>query len=371
MTTVPFFGLSAANAPYAGEIEAAAQRVIKSGWFILGEELAQFEAEFGTYIGVPHAIGVANGLDALVLVLRAWKLQGRLREGDGIIVPANTYIASILAITENRLRPILVDPDEVTFNISASGVERGLKEGAKAVLAVHLYGQAAPMPELIDICKTHGLLLLEDCAQAHGAVSGDRHVGSLGDAAGFSFYPAKNLGALGDGGAVTTCDPELAALLRSLRNYGSDRKYFNDHQGVNSRLDEIQSAVLRVKLRHLDDCNEGRRRAARHYGESIVHPDIATPASQPDPRSHVWHLYVVRCRHRDALIRHLNASDIQTQVHYPVPAHKQHCYAGCFGEYRLPVTEAMAAQVVSLPLAPTLSASDVDRVADAVNSFSY
>lgn len=369
MTTVPFFDLAAVNAPYAAEIEAAAQRVIRSGWYILGEELAQFEAEFASYVGVPHAIGVANGLDALTLVLRAWKLQGRLRDGDGIIVPANTYIASILAITENRLRPILVDPDAETFNISAQGVEEGLKQNAKGVLAVHLYGQAAPMAELTGLCRKHGLLLLEDCAQAHGAMSGGQKTGSMGDAAGFSFYPAKNLGALGDGGAITTRDAELAGVLRSLRNYGSSRKYFNDTQGVNSRLDELQAAVLRVKLANLDDCNADRRRVAERYATGITTDSISTPAVPADPLGHVWHLYVVRTKHRDALIKHLDAAQIQTQVHYPVPAHKQACYAATLGSHVLPVTEAIAAEAISLPLAPTLSATGQQRVVDAINSF--
>lgn len=367
--TVPFFDLGAVNRAYRDDIAAAMTRVLDGGWFILGQEVSAFERSFADYAGCTEAIGVANGLDALTLVLRAWKLQGRLKDGDGVIVPANTYIASVLAITENRLRPILVDPDPETHNLSIAGIEEGRAQGAAAVLAVHLYGQAAPMPEIVELCRKAGLLLLEDCAQAHGATIDGKPVGSFGHAAGFSFYPTKNLGALGDGGAITTSDRELAHLLRSLRNYGSSEKYLNDHVGVNSRLDELQAAVLRIKLPALDTDNAKRRAVAERYCSGITNPLLRLPKAPRQAASHVWHLFVVSSAHRDALAQHLRQRDIQTQVHYPVPPHRQDCYRATLGGFSLPLTEALHREVLSLPLSPVMDDAQIDRVIDAVNDF--
>lgn len=369
MNTVPFFDLSATQTDIQTALDDAAKRVVSSGWFILGKELEAFENEFASYIGTRHAIGVGNGLDALTLTLRAWKEQGKLKDGDGVIVPANTYIASVLAITENNLRPVLVEPDEATYNLSAEGIEAGILQNAKAAMAVHLYGQAADMPAIAASCRKHGLLLIEDSAQAHGAAIGARKVGTFGHAAGFSFYPTKNLGALGDGGAITTDDDELAALLKAIRNYGSERKYHNSHQGPNSRLDEIQAAFLRAKLPHLDEQNARRRKIAERYCRDIVNRHLQLPVVSGDPTSHVWHLFVVRCKQRDALAAHLAEHDIQTAVHYPIPIHKQTCYRHVMSDVSLPLTEAIHRDVLSLPMSPAMNAEQVERVIDAVNAF--
>lgn len=369
MTDIPFFDLKAANAPFEATLAAEAAATIRSGWFILGKRVEQFEAEFASYCGTRHAIGVASGLDALTLTLRAWKEQGRLKDGDGVVVAANTYIASILAITENRLRPILVEPDEHTFNLSVDGLHSALAEKPKAVIAVHLYGQICPMPQLRALCDDHGLLLLEDSAQAHGARTAGRRAGAFGHAAGFSFYPTKNLGALGDGGAITTDDDELAALLRQLRNYGSKLKYHHEQTGVNSRLDEIQAAFLSVKLSHLDAGNDSRRATAKRYRDAINNPLVSLPQVALDEESHVWHLFVVRCQQRDALADHLRQSGIQTAIHYPVPPHQQACYREGFADIVLPLTVTLHQEVLSLPMSPTMSAEQVNRVIDAVNRF--
>lgn len=369
MTTVPFFDLAAVNAAVAGEIEAAVHRVIASGWYILGTELEAFESEFASFVGSDHAIGVGNGLDALSLVLKAWKLQGKLKDGDGVVVSANTYIASVLAITSNGLTPILVEPDEAQFNLSPASVRAGLTENAKAVLAVHLYGQAAFLPEILHICRERGLLLLEDCAQAHGARIEAKPVGSFGDAGAFSFYPAKNLGALGDGGAITTSDAELASLVRTLRNYGSTKKYYNEQQGLNSRLDEIQAAVLRVKLAGLDAANVRRREIADAYAAGITNSLVKLPERPHERERHVWHLFVVRCARRDALADHLASLGIQTQIHYPVPPHKQLCFQLLLAGHDLPITEAIHREVLSLPMSPVLSDTHVAQVVAAVNAF--
>ncbi len=368
MRRVPFLDLAKLHAPIVEHLTEAACRVIEGGWYVLGEEVKTFEQEFAAFTGVNHAIGVANGLDALVLILRAWKEQGRLREGDPVVVPANTYIASILAITENGLRPILVEPDPATFNLGIAGLEVALDRGAKAVMAVHLYGRAAPMEEISALCHAKGVLLIEDCAQAHGAICGGRRVGSLGHAAGFSFYPGKNLGALGDGGAITTDDEDLATLLRALRNYGSEVKYRNLYRGLNSRLDELQAALLRVKLPRLDQENALRRDVADRYLAGIHHPDVVLPTSGPR-EGHVWHLFVVRSLRRDALLAHLGAQGVQALIHYPIPPHHQNCYRTALGRLSLPVTEALHQEVLSLPMSPALDDESVQQVIGAVNSF--
>ncbi|UGB45231.1 DegT/DnrJ/EryC1/StrS family aminotransferase [Frateuria edaphi] len=364
---VPFLSLEAVNARHADELKAAAARVIDSGWYVLGEELAAFESEFAGWCGVRHAIGVGNGLDALALLLRGYIELGRLAEGDEVIVPGNTFIASFLAITGNRLVAVPVEPDPASFNLDPACVEAAIGPRTRAIMAVHLYGQLAEMPALRSLAGRHGLLLVEDAAQAHGAAFDGRRAGAFGDAAGFSFFPTKNLGALGDAGAVTTDDDALAHCIRALRNYGSEVKYQHRLRGSNSRLDELQAALLRVKLRYVDEDTRLRRQVARRYLDGIRHPDIVLPFVARED-AHAWHLFVLRCRHRDALQRHLLACGIQAQVHYPVPPHRQPAYAGLL-DVHLPLTERLHEEVLSLPLGPTLADADAGRVIAAVNAF--
>lgn len=362
---IPFLDLRAVNAEHADELAAAAKRVIDVGWYVHGEEHAAFEQEFADWNGNKHCLGVANGLDALALTLRAWKELGILKEGDEIIVPANTYIASVLAITENRLTPVLVEPDPTTFNLDPNKIEAAITGRTKAILVVHLYGRIAPMPEIIEIAGHHGFKVLEDCAQAHGASMDGKKCGTWGDAAGFSFYPGKNLGALGDGGAVTTDDDDLADVVKALRNYGSDKKYENLYQGPNSRLDEMQAAFLRVKLRHLDSANERRRNIADSYLEGIVTPTLRLPARPPHPE-HVWHLFVVQSQDRNLLQKRLAAVGVQTQIHYPIPPHLQACYPS-IASRRLPITETIHQQILSLPLSPVMTPDQVSLVIREIN----
>ncbi|GLQ86445.1 DegT/DnrJ/EryC1/StrS family aminotransferase [Dyella flagellata] len=364
---IPFLNLQAINARHADELKAAAARVIDSGWYILGQELAAFEREFADYCGVRHAIGVGNGLDALALILRAYKELGQLHDGDEVIVPGNTFIASFLAVTESRLVPVPVEPDSASFNIDPSAVEAAIGPRTRAIMAVHLYGQLADMPALAELANRHQLLLIEDAAQAHGAASGGRRAGALGHAAGFSFFPVKNLGALGDGGAVVTNDTLLADRVAALRNYGSAEKYRHLYQGINSRLDELQAALLRVKLKYLDEDIARRRQVALRYREGIRHPQIGLP-SVAHEEQHVWHLFVVRCAQRDALQRHLQAHGIQTQVHYPIPPHRQSAYPA-LRDVRLPLTERLHEEVLSLPIGPVLHDEEVERVIAACQSF--
>jgi dTDP-4-amino-4,6-dideoxygalactose transaminase len=367
---IPFLDIRTINAQQRQELIEAATRVIDSGWYILGQEVAAFEREFASYCGTEHCIGVANGLDALVLTLRAWKEMGKLSDGDEVIVPANTYVASVLAITENRLTPIFVEPNPQSYNLGAQQVERAITPKTKAILAVHLYGQLVPMREIMAIANAHDLLVLEDAAQAHGASIEGRRAGNWGHAAGFSFYPGKNLGALGDGGAVTTNDHDLARTVRALGNYGSNKKYENAYLGQNSRLDELQAAMLRVKLRDLDDQTRLRREIAVAYGQGIVNPLVTNPIP-PDAtverlESHVFHLYVVRVKARTAFQARLKAKSIDTIIHYPIPPHKQQAYRQ-YNHLSLPITEAIHEEVVSLPIGPTMPMDAVKTVIDAVN----
>lgn len=364
---INFLDLKTINSQYQQELKEACARVIDSGWYIMGNELSQFEKEFSVYCGSKHAIGVANGLDALILVLRAWKELGKLKAGDEVIVQANTYIASVLAITENDLVPILVEPNTDTYNLDPKSVRAAITPKTKAILPVHLYGQLSPMPELMTIAKEHGLLVLEDCAQAHGAEVHGRRAGNWGDAAGFSFYPGKNLGALGDAGAVTTNDDELAQTLKALRNYGSHKKYENLYQGVNSRLDEIQAAMLRVKLRHLTAETARRQQIAKHYSRNISNPLIILPQIEEES-ANVWHLFVVRCEMREALQKHLSERGIQTLIHYPIPPHKQQAY-NAYANISLPFTEMLHQQVLSIPLDPTIDDEQVASIIAAMNEF--
>ncbi|PQJ44931.1 aminotransferase [Vibrio campbellii] len=364
---IPFLDLKSINQQYQDELKEACARVIDSGWYIMGNELDQFESEFSEYCGTKHAIGVANGLDALILVLRAWKEMGKLVEGDEVIVPANTYIASILAITENKLVPVLVEPDLNTYNLTQESIEAAITPRTKAILPVHLYGLISPMPEIVYIAKQHNLLVLEDCAQSHGAIIDGKKAGNWGDAAGFSFYPGKNLGALGDAGAITTNDDKLAQTLRALRNYGSHKKYENLYQGINSRLDEIQAAMLRVKLHHLDAETLCRQEIAKRYIAEINNPLVTLPKVENEAE-HVWHLFVVRCEQREALQTWLAQNDVQTLVHYPIPPHKQIAYCE-LNHLPKPITEMIHQQVISLPLDPTMDNESVTQVIQLVNEF--
>lgn len=363
----PFLDLQSINAQYRAELIEACTRVIDSGWYIGGSELSQFEQEFAAFCGSAHCIGVANGLDALILTLRAWLELGRLQPGDEVIVPANTYIASILAISANGLTPVLVEPDAASFNISPANARTAITAKTRAILPVHLYGQLADMPAIMALAREHGLLVLEDAAQAHGAAIVGKRAGSWGDAAGFSFYPGKNLGALGDAGAITTQDAELAQTLHALRNYGSHEKYKNLFKGVNSRLDEIQAAMLRVKLSKLELETQHRRSIAAIYLQNIHHPAVQLP-QVASPEQHVWHLFVIRTGQRTALQQHLAAQGIQTLIHYPIPPHQQQAYAE-WNAQSYPLTEAMHQEVLSLPMGPTLSEGEALQVAAAVNGF--
>ena len=363
----PFLDLQSINAQYRAELIEACTRVIDSGWYIGGSELSQFEQEFAAFCGSAHCIGVANGLDALILTLRAWLELGRLQPGDEVIVPANTYIASILAISANGLTPVLVEPDAASFNISPANARAAITAKTRAILPVHLYGQLADMPAIMALAREHGLLVLEDAAQAHGAAIAGKRAGSWGDAAGFSFYPGKNLGALGDAGAITTQDAELAQTLRALRNYGSHEKYKNLFKGVNSRLDAIQAAMLRVKLSKLELETQHRRSIAAIYLQNIHHPAVQLP-QVASPEQHVWHLFVIRTGQRTALQQHLAAQGIQTLIHYPIPPHQQQAYAE-WNAQSYPLTEAMHQEVLSLPMGPTLSEGEALQVAAAVNGF--
>lgn len=364
---IPFLDLQAINNKYEKELKEACSRVIDSGWYVMGNEYTQFESEFAKYCGSRHAIGVANGLDALSLVLRAWKIQGKINDGDEVIVPANTYIASILAISENNLTPILVEPDENTYNLCPAKVKAAITTRTKAILPVHLYGRLCPMRELMALAKEYKLLVLEDCAQAHGARLGGKVAGSWGDAAGFSFYPGKNLGALGDAGSITTDDDELAEILRALSNYGSHKKYENLYQGVNSRMDEIQAAMLRVKLRYLDREINQRQAIASRYNAEINNPLITLPAIA-DTSVHVWHLYVVRTANRAKLQQHLADNKIATMIHYPIPPHKQPAYSEMSG-LSLPLTERLHNEVLSLPISAVLNEDENSIVIEAINKY--
>ena len=366
-TDVPFLSLRDVNARCADALKAAAARVIDSGWYVLGEELAAFEREFAAWCGVRHAVGVGTGLDALSLILRGYKELGVIEEGDEVILPGNTFIASFLAITENRLVPVPVEPDPASFNLDPACVEAAIGPRTRAIMAVHLYGQLAEMPAPAALATRHQLLLIEDAAQAHGAMRDGRKAGAFGDAAAFSFFPAKNLGALGDGGAVVTGDIALKQRIAALRNYGSEAKYRHLFQGTNSRLDEMQAAMLRVKLGYLDDDIAWRRRVARRYRDGIRHPQIRLPEVAREEQ-HAWHLFVVRCAQRDALQQHLQSRGIQTQVHYPVPPHRQPAYS-TLRHAHLPLTERLHDEVLSLPMGPTLRDDEVDRVIEACQAF--
>jgi dTDP-4-amino-4,6-dideoxygalactose transaminase len=360
---VPFLDVGGSYFELKEKIDAAYQRVMSSGWYILGKEVEGFEREFAEYCGVRHCVGVANGLEALELVLRACGIG----YGDEVIVPANTYIASWLAVSATGATPVPVEPNCTTYNIDPARIEASLTPKTKAILPVHLYGQPAETDPINDIARRHGLRVIEDAAQAHGARYRDRRAGALCDAAGWSFYPTKNLGAYGDAGAVTTDDGALAERVRVLRNYGSKEKYYNEEKGINSRLDELQAAILRVRLECLDEWNSRRARIAAKYCEELRETDLMLPAvaNGADP---VWHLFVVRSKRRDELQKHLKSRGINTLVHYPVAPHLQQAYSGMTLP-SAPITEAIHREVLSLPIGPHLSDEDATRVVEAVRAF--
>lgn len=365
---IPFLSLKDVTALYEAEINEAVARVVQSGWYLHGAENEAFEKNYSRFIGTEHTIGCANGLDALILIFRAYMEMGVMRAGDEVIVPANTYIATILAITECGLVPVLVEPRMDTLQIDDSLIERAITPRTRAIAIVHLYGRLAWTPTIAELCKKYNLKLVEDNAQAHGCQAPDgRLTGSLGDAAGHSFYPGKNLGALGDGGAVTTNDSELARVVRTLANYGSSTKYVFEYTGRNSRLDEIQAAVLNVKLRHLADANSARRAIAARYINGIKNPMVTLPATLPAEQN-VYHIFPVLCEQRDELQAHLQENGVQTMIHYPISPHKQACYKEWNG-MSLPVTEAIHRCELSLPMGPAMPVDDADRVVALINSF--
>lgn len=358
---IPFLNLKAINERFKTEFEESFQEVLQSGWYLQGEQNKAFEKEFAKYCEAAHCIGCANGLDALRLSIKALGLG----MGDAIIVPANTYIASVLAISDNGCTPVLVEPDIETYNINPDLIESHITPHTKAIMVVHLYGQVAQMDKICALAKKYKLKVIEDCAQAHGVVFQGRKVGSFGDISGFSFYPGKNLGALGDGGAVITNNDTLAQKVRALVNYGSFVKYENLYKGLNSRLDEIQAAFLKIKLKHLEADNARRKEIATMYLERINNTQIVLPKCKTDS---VWHLFVVRCANREKLQAYLTDNGIQTLIHYPIPPHKQEAYKE-LNHLHFPITEQIHREVLSLPISPVMQDDEVKCVVNAVNAF--
>ena len=365
---VPFLDLKQINLKDYPEISQAINDVINGGWYIQGSRCKQFEQNFANYCGTNHCIGVANGLDALILILRAYKEHDIMQDGDEVIVPANTYIASILAISANNLTPVLVEPNINNYLIDVEQIEAKITAKTKAIMVVHLYGQITPMDKVWQLAKKYNLKVIEDSAQSHGAYYQDKRSGNLSDASGFSFYPGKNLGAIGDGGAVTTNDELLADTIRALANYGSEIKYKNMYKGINSRLDELQAATLDVKLTKLDADTEKRRIIAKMYREQITNLKINLPQVALGENSHVWHLFVVRTTNRDNLQRYLAEHGIGTMIHYPIPPHKQQAYAE-WNNQSFPISEQIHSEVISLPLSPIQTLEQTQYVIDIVNKY--
>ena len=364
---IKFLDLQKITEKYANEIHEAVNRVVDSGWYLQGEENKHFEQHYAEYIGTKCCVGCANGLDALIWIFRAYIELGVMKTGDEVIVPANTYIATILAITENGLKPVLVEPKFDTLEIDDDKIEEVITPRTKAICIVHLYGRCAYTEKIGELCKKYNLKLVEDNAQAHGCRFGEQRTGSLGDAAGHSFYPGKNLGAFGDGGAVTTDDEKLANTIRALANYGSTRKYVFKYTGRNSRLDEIQAAVLDVKLKHLDEANAHRQMIANYYYDHIQNPLIKLPKRLPDANN-VYHLFPILCEKRDDLQKYLSENGVQTLIHYPIPPHQQECYQE-WNKLSLPITELMHQQELSLPISPVLPMRDAEIVVKLLNAY--
>ena len=366
---IKFLDIQKMTQSFQPEIGEAMQRVALSGVFIRGAELQRFEEAYASFIGSRFCIGVGNGFDALRLIMKAWILQGEMSEGDEVIVPANTYIASILAVSANRLTPVFVEPDLRTYNIDSARIEASITERTRAIMVVHLYGRNAMSSEIARIAEKYRLKIIEDNAQAAGCQWGEKRTGSLGHAAAHSFFPSKNLGALGDGGAVTTSDPSMAEMVRTLGNYGSLRKGINDVQGLNSRLDEIQAAVLHLKLARLDKDNERRRKSAGFYLTHIHNPRLVLPVcSTTNDNEHVWHLFVIRCQERNKLQSFLAERGVETLVHYPIPPHRQKAYSH-MNRLSFEITEQIHREILSLPLNPVLQTSELQAVVDLLNGF--
>ena len=372
--TIKFLDLKKVNAQYENELNEAIARVVDSGWYLQGKENELFERHYAEFIGTEHCVGCANGLDALIWIYRAYIEMGVMQPGDEVIVPANTFIASVLAITENGLKPVFVEPRLDTLEIDDSKIEAAITERTRSILLVHLYGRCAYTEKIGEICRKHGLKLVEDNAQAHGCnyqLSIDNYqfskTGALGHAAGHSFYPGKNLGALGDGGAVTTNDATLAETIRALANYGSTRKYVFKYVGRNSRLDEIQAAILNVKLRHLDADNAHRQAIANYYYDNIANPLITLPSRLSDANN-VYHLFPILCEKRDELQAYLTENGIQTLIHYPIPPHRQECYKA-WNRQSYPITEQIHRQELSLPISPVMTLNEAETVASLINDF--
>lgn len=364
---IKFLDLQKVTEKYADEIHEAVKRVVDSGWYLQGVENDRFEANYAQYIGTKYAIGCANGLDALIWIFRAYIEMGIMRPGDEVIVPANTYIASILAISENGLKPVLVEPSIDSYQIDDTKIEKLITMRTKAILIVHLYGQCAYTDKIGDLCQKYNLKLVEDNAQAHGCKYKGKYTGSWGDASGHSFYPGKNLGALGDAGAITTNDEKLANIVRAIANYGSTKKYVFKYIGRNSRLDEIQAAILDVKLKHLEEDIEIRKQVAEYYNSYIINPEIVIPKIS-DRDGHVFHIYPIRCKSRDELQKYLANNGIQTMIHYPIPPHKQECYEG-WNHLSFPITEQIHSEELSLPIYPMITKEEIEIIVKKLNMF--
>lgn len=365
---IKFLDLQKINQQYAEELKNVAHEVIDSGWYLLGEKVNKFENDLKEHCGASNAIAVANGLDALRLILRGYIEMGLMQAGDEVIVPANTYIASILAISDNNLKPVLVEPDLKTYNIDINKIEAAITKNTKAIMVVHLYGKVCWSEKLIELAKKYKLKIIEDNAQAIGAKWNDKVTGNLGDAAGFSFYPGKNLGALGDSGAVTTKDSVLAETIRALANYGSHKKYENKYRGLNSRMDEIQAAFLSVKIKHIDYENKIRRQVAEAYISGINNKLIGLPEQPSEAEEHVWHVFPVRCKDREAFQEYLLKNGIQTLIHYPKPPHKQEAYK-CWSEHQFPISELIHKEIISIPISPVIEEKDVINVIEVINAY--
>lgn len=365
---IPFLDLKQINDEYSNLIKQNINEVIDSGWYVLGDQVKRFENEFAKYCGSKHCIGVANGLDALTLILHAYKKMSLLTDGDEVIVPANTYIASILAISANDLTPILVEPDIKNYLIDPMKIEDKITKRTKAIMVVHLYGQVTPMDEIWKLAKKYNLKIIEDSAQSHGAIYANKRCGSLGNASGFSFYPSKNLGALGDAGAITTNDDQLADMVRCLANYGSQVKYNNLYKGVNSRLDELQASVLSVKLKNLDEINYKRRIIANLYLTKINNKAVILPTKVSDEKAHVWHVFVVMVANRKKFKQYLDENGIQTLIHYPIPPHKQNAYKE-MSYMSFPISEKIHNQIISIPISQIQTLTQTEYVIDIINKF--
>jgi dTDP-4-amino-4,6-dideoxygalactose transaminase len=364
---IKFLDLQKINAQYEQELKEVANRVIDSGWYLMGKELETFENNYASFCGTNYALGVANGLDALRLIFKAYLEMGIMNVGDEVIVPANTYIASVLAISDNGLTPVFVEPNLSTYNLDSSKIEKSITNKTRAILTVHLYGQISIDQEMLDICEKYNLKLIEDGAQSHGALWNENVSGGIADAAGHSFYPGKNLGALGDAGAVTTNDFKLAQVISALRNYGSHKKYENIYKGLNSRLDEIQAAFLNVKLKYIEKDIEARRIVANYYLENIINPSIILPEVLTQ-KGHVWHLFVIRTSKRDLLQKYLLKNNIQTLIHYPIAPYNQKAY-NIFNHLNFAVSDQLQHEVLSLPISSILDLNEIKHIVNTLNAF--